>query len=99
MFIKSIICIWLPVPVTGKQKKPAAVAGMGKNVQVCEFQLETVDKPNFCLYNNHRKVFDEYRRLIMAGISNDKLRALDSAMRQIEKDFGKGSIIDRKSVV
>ena len=29
----------------------------------------------------------------MAGISNDKLRALDSAMRQIEKDFGKGSII------
>ena len=28
----------------------------------------------------------------MAGISNDKLRALDSAMRQIEKDFGKGSI-------
>ena len=29
----------------------------------------------------------------MAGISNDKLRALDSAMRQIEKDFGKGSIM------
>jgi len=31
--------------------------------------------------------------LVMAGISNDKLRALDSAMRQIEKDFGKGSIM------
>ena len=29
----------------------------------------------------------------MTGISNDKLRALDSAMRQIEKDFGKGSIM------
>ncbi|MBP5736050.1 MAG: recombinase RecA [Acidaminococcaceae bacterium] len=29
----------------------------------------------------------------MAGITNDKLRALDSAMRQIEKDFGKGSIM------
>ena len=29
----------------------------------------------------------------MAGISNDKLRALGSAMRQIEKDFGKGSIM------
>ena len=29
----------------------------------------------------------------MAGISIDTLRALDSAMRQIEKDFGKGSIM------
>lgn len=29
----------------------------------------------------------------MANGSNDKLRALDSAMHQIEKDFGKGSIM------
>ena len=29
----------------------------------------------------------------MANVSNDKLKALDSAMRQIEKDFGKGSIM------
>jgi len=29
----------------------------------------------------------------MANASNDKVKALDSAMRQIEKDFGKGSIM------
>jgi len=29
----------------------------------------------------------------MTNVSNDKIKALDSAMRQIEKDFGKGSIM------
>lgn len=32
-------------------------------------------------------------------VNADKLKVLNAVMEKIEKDFGKGSIIDRKSVV
>ena len=34
-----------------------------------------------------------------AAMADDKKRAIETAMQQIERTYGKGSIIDRKSVV
>ena len=32
-------------------------------------------------------------------IKEEKLKALDAAISKLEKDYGKGTVIDRKSVV
>lgn len=58
-----------------------------------KLQESTFDKTNGCLYNECKTVLDFTGGFQMANGSNDKLRALDSAMHQIEKDFGKGSIM------
>jgi recombination protein RecA len=58
-----------------------------------KLQESIFDKTNGCLYNKYKTVLDFTGGFQMANGSNDKLRALDSAMHQIEKDFGKGSIM------
>jgi recombination protein RecA len=50
----------------------------------------TIDNTNKCLYNNIYKGDDNYME---KSITSDKLQALESAVRKIEKDFGKGSIM------
>ena len=50
----------------------------------------TIDITNKCLYNTINKGDDEYME---KSITSDKLQALESAVRKIEKDFGKGSIM------
>jgi len=50
----------------------------------------TIDNTNKCLYNNIYKGDDKHME---KSLSSDKLHALESAVRKIEKDFGKGSIM------
>ena len=50
----------------------------------------TIDITNKCLYNDIYKGDDKYME---KSTTSDKLQALESAVRKIEKDFGKGSIM------
>ncbi|SFL39229.1 recombination protein RecA [Pelosinus propionicus DSM 13327] len=50
----------------------------------------TIDIANKCLYNNIYKGDDKHME---KSTTSDKLQALESAVRKIEKDFGKGSIM------
>lgn len=50
----------------------------------------TIDNTNKCLYNESNKGDDKFME---KSTSSDKLQALESAVRKIEKDFGKGSIM------
>jgi recombination protein RecA len=49
-----------------------------------------IDITNKCLYNDIYKGDDKYME---KSATSDKLQALESAVRKIEKDFGKGSIM------
>lgn len=50
----------------------------------------TIDNANKCLYNYIYKGDDKFME---KSLTSDKLHALESAVRKIEKDFGKGSIM------
>ncbi len=50
----------------------------------------TIDIANKCLYNDIYKGDDKHME---KSATSDKLQALESAVRKIEKDFGKGSIM------
>ncbi len=50
----------------------------------------TIDITNKCLYNDINKGDDKYME---KSTTSDKLQALESAVRKMEKDCGKGSIM------